>query len=116
MRVINYFIVIIFLFSISNVNAQSNMISTDSVAEQIMLGNYNPADFTSSNPITHPDSIAQAIIASVSPDSLGSYLVAMGSFYNRNTASDTVSNIKGIGAASRWAFNKFAQFSAQNEN
>jgi hypothetical protein len=116
MRFIKYFIVIVFLFSALNAGAQTSIISTDSVAEQIMLGNYNPSDFASSNPITHPDSITQAIIASVSPDSLKSYIETLGTFYNRNTGSDTVSNVMGIGAARRWAFSKFAEFSALNEN
>jgi hypothetical protein len=116
MRIINFFIVFTFLLSASRVGAQINIISTDSVAEQIMLGNYNPADFASSNPVTHPDSITQAIIASVSPDSLKSYITTLGTFYNRNTGSDTVSNTIGIGAARRWAFGKFAEFSALNEN
>lgn len=116
MRLINYFIVIAFLFSALHAGAQTNIISTDSVAEQIMLGNYNPSNYASSNPITHPDSIAQQIIASVSPDSLKSYLETLGTFYNRNSGSDTVSNVTGIGAARRWAFGKFAEFSALNEN
>ena len=115
MRIIFYSLILV-LFFVSGVSAQNNIISTDSVAEQVMLGNYNPADFTSSNPVTHPDSITQAIIASVSPDSLKSYLITLGTFYNRNTGSDTVSNTTGIGAARRWAFSKFAQFSAVNDN
>src|SRR5689334_21316342 len=81
--------------------AQQNIISTDSVALQVMQGNYNPTVFASSNPITHPDSISQQIISSVSPDSLKSYIVTLGTFYNRNTNSDTVSNATGIGAARR---------------
>ncbi len=106
----------IFLLSVLYAGAQTNIPSTDSVAEQVLLGNYNPASYASSNPVTHPDSISQAIIASVSPDSLKSYLITLGTFYNRNTGSDTVSATIGIGAARRWAFSKFAEFSALNEN
>ena len=40
----------------------------------------------------------------------------MGEFSTRNTGSDTVSTTNGIGAARRWAFDKFASFSAANEN
>ena len=116
MRLTNFFIVFALLLSAANASAQTNIISTDSVAEQIMLGNYNPTNYASSNPITHPDSITQAIIASVFPDSLKSYITTLGTFYNRNTGSDTVSNTIGIGAARRWAFGKFAAFSALNEN
>jgi hypothetical protein len=110
------FFAITILFSVLRANAQSNIISTDSIAEQVMKGNYNPIAFASSNPITHPDSITQQIIASISPDSLKSYISTLGTFYNRNTGSDTVSNVIGIGAARRWAFGKFAEFSSLNEN
>src|SRR5678815_690945 len=102
MRATRFLIGLMFLLSTFSVVAQTNILCTDSVAEQVMLGNYNPAAFASSNPITHPDSITQGIIASVSPDSLKSYLITLGTFYNRNTGSDTVSNVTGIGAARRW--------------
>ncbi|HLG35418.1 MAG TPA: M28 family peptidase [Bacteroidia bacterium] len=105
-----------FLFVASGACAQVNILSTDSLAEQIMLGNYNPANFISSNPVTHPDSISQNIIADVSADSLKSYLIALGTFHNRNTGSDTVSSVTGVGAARRWVHSKFAEFSAANDN
>src|SRR5689334_14874884 len=111
MRAIIYLCMVVWLSALS-ANAQQNIISTDSVTLQIMQGNYNPADYASSNPIIHPDSITQQIIAFVSPDSLKSYIEALGTFYNRNTNSDTVSSTTGIGAARRWAYSKFAQFSA----
>src|ERR1041385_1801993 len=116
MRLTNFFIVFALLLTAANASAQTNIICTDSIAEQIMRGNYNPADYASSNPVLYPDSISQGIISSVSTDSLKSYLITLGTFYNRNTGSDTVSNTIGIGAARRWAFSKFAAFSALNEN
>lgn len=116
MRTLLSFLVFAFTLSASNVIAQTNIICTDSVAEQILLGNYNPANYASSTPVTNPDSISQQIIASVSPDSLKGYIVSLGTFYNRNTGSDTVSTVTGIGAARRWAFSKFGEFSALNES
>src|ERR1044071_5376703 len=110
-----FFAALIIFFS-ETASAQFNILCTDSVAEHVMLGNYNPASFVSSNPVTHPDSISQQIISSVSPDTLKSYLLTLGTFHNRNTGSDTVSSTTGIGAARRWAFSKFAQFSAANDN
>lgn len=107
---------IAFLFAAPGVFAQVNILSTEILAEQIMIGNYNPASFVSSNPITHPDSISQNIITDVSADTLKNYLVMLGSFHNRNTGSDTVSSVTGIGAARRWVFSKFAEFSAANDN
>ena len=105
----------VFLLHISS-RAQVNIVCTDSLAEQIILGNYNPGSFVYSNPITHPDSISQNILASVSADTLKSYLITLGTFHNRNTASDTISSLTGIGAARRWAFSKFAEFSTANDN
>jgi hypothetical protein len=104
------------LFSANISLAQVNILSTDSLAEQIMLGNYNPLNFISSNPVTHPDSISQSIVAGVSPDSLKSYLVTLSTFHNRSTGSDTVSSTTGIGAARRWVFSKFAEYSAAHDN
>lgn len=96
--------------------AQSNMISTNPVAEQVMLGNYNAATYLAANIINGPGTIAQELDLRVSPDSLHAYLNELRKFQNRNTGSDTVSNTKGIGAARRWIYSKFQQFSAQNEN
>lgn len=112
---VKHFFVFAFFFSITGAFAQVNILCTDSMAEQVMRGNYNPALFVSSNPVTHPDSISQAIIADVSVDSLKSYLITLGTFHNRNSGSDTVSSSTGIGAARRWAFSKFGEFSAANE-
>jgi len=97
------------------VAAQTNMISINPVAEQVMLGNYSPAVYTPSVVVSHPDDLVSAIIADVSPDSLKAYLLKMSSFENRNTGADTVSNVTGMGAARRWVHQKFSEFSAQNE-
>lgn len=110
-----YFLIVLSVIS-SAVKSQTNIISTNILAEQIMLGNYNPAQYTASNVINHPDSISQGIMNDVSPDSLKSYITRLAAYGNRNTASDTVSNTFGVGAARRWVFQKFNEFSAANEN
>ena len=105
------------LSGVSNsVFAQTNILSTNSIAEQIMLGSYDPNSYAASGIINHPDSLSRGINGRVSPDSMKVYLEVLRSFQNRNTGSDTVSNTKGIGAARRWVYSKFEQFSAQNEN
>ncbi len=86
------------------------------MANQVLLGNYDPSTFLATNILNHPDSISQGINESVSADSLKDYIITLASFQNRNTGSDTVSSTKGIGAARRWVFQKFQQFSAANEN
>jgi hypothetical protein len=93
--------------------AQTNIISTNPVAEQIMLGNYNPATWTPATIINHHDSIVNGINSRISTDSLLSYLEVLSTFHNRNTGADTVSNITGIGAARRWIYSKFEEFSLQ---
>src|SRR6185312_5192132 len=94
----------------------TNIIVTDSVAEQVMLGNYNPSTFLASHILNDPDTISRGISARISSDSLHTFIDSLISFQNRNTGSDTISATKGIGAARRWAYAKFQQFSAENEN
>jgi len=96
--------------------SQTNMISTNAVAEQIMLGNYDPTVYTATQVINHPDSVSSGITARVSPDSIRSYLEVLRSFQTRNTGSDTVSSVKGIGAARRWVHGMLERFGTQNEN
>ena len=96
--------------------SQTNIICTNTVAQQVMKGNYNPASFLPAVSISYPDSVAAHLQHNVSADSLKSYIVQLQTFHNRNSGSDTVSSSIGIGAARRWAFNKFQQFSAANDN
>jgi len=60
-----------------NAFAQTNIISTNSIAEDILLGNYTPNDYEPSQLITNPKEIANGIMGDVSPDSLKSYLVKL---------------------------------------
>jgi hypothetical protein len=97
-------------------DAQTNIHLTNPAADAVLHGNYLPSTYQSSQPIDHPDTIARDIQAMVSPDSLRSYLEAFTSFQNRNSGSDTLSSTKGIGAARRWAYEKFAEFGQANDN
>jgi hypothetical protein len=95
---------------------QSNIVSSNAVAEQILLGNYSPATYAGSPVLNHPDTISKGIDNRVRPDSLLSYLKVLRTYKNRNSGSDTISSTKGIGAARRWIHTKFQQFSSQNQN
>src|SRR4051812_25896434 len=86
----------ILLFSSSS--KSQTIVATNALAEQIMLGNYNPASYTATTVISNHSAIAQGINNGVSPDSLHRYLYSLSTFYNRNMMSDTVSSTKGIGA------------------
>ncbi len=95
---------------------QTAITSTDSLAARIMMGNYDPVAYLASAIIDDPTSISTDLRATISADSLHKWLDVLGSFQNRNTGSDTLSAIKGIGAARRWIYAKFGQFGAVNEN
>ena len=96
--------------------SQTNILFTTPLSEQLIKGNFNPNSYLSSTPINQHDEVVSFIQNNINPDSLKSYILQLASFYNRNTGSDTVSVTTGIGAARRWAFQKFSNFSVQAEN
>ncbi len=107
----------LFLLALTSVAgfSQANMLSTNPVAEDIMLGNYDPANYPVQAGLNHPDIIVPAILANVSPDSLKEYLIKLSAFETRNTGSDTLSPVRGIGAARRWVYQKFQEASVASE-
>ncbi|MFM8241381.1 MAG: M28 family peptidase [Crocinitomicaceae bacterium] len=107
---------IIFCFCSEHIISQTNILFTNSTSEQVLKGNFNPNNYLSSTPINQHDAIVSYIQNNMSHDSLKAYILKLAMFENRNTASDTVSSTTGIGAARRWAFQKFSSFSAQAEN
>ena len=109
-------LLLLFLLSPYFAFSQTNILTTNPVAEQVLLGNFNPADYAASAVVTDPAVIATGLNARISPDSLKAYIVKMGTFKTRNSGSDTLSPVSGIGAARRWVHERFAEFSAQNEN
>lgn len=106
----------LFISQIQLVNAQSNIHVTNTQAENILRGNYNPADYTPAKTSFLPKDVVASIHSSVSPDSLKNILFRLQKFGNRNTASDTLSNLRGIGAVRRWIYSYFEKVSADNEN
>lgn len=107
---------ILFALSTAGLWAQTNITVSNPVALNIMLGNYDPAIYTQTTVISHPDSISSGIYQNISPDSLKENIIKLGSFGNRNSGSDTLSPTFGIGAARAWVYNKFQQYSNANEN
>jgi hypothetical protein len=95
---------------------QNNMTLSNPVARQVLLGNYDPVSFTPSVVINNADSLLNGLIARVSKDTLQVWLQKIDTYQNRNTGSDTVSQVRGIGAVRRWIFSKFNEISAGNEN
>lgn len=95
---------------------QTSILITSTEVDNIMKGTYTPSTYQASTVINNPNTISSELLSRISPDSMKAYLFALKSFQNRNSASDTVSTTRGIGAARRWAYNKFLQYSAANEN
>jgi len=54
----------------------------------------------------------QAILDSISASNIRSYLDTLVGFYYRHTMDDTLSPTTGMGAARRWVYRKFQEFSA----
>lgn len=107
-------LVAFFLFSVAA--AQNNVHFTSAELTQVVDRNYNAASYASTQAMTDPHQIAQDIQNSVNADSLHAYLVRLSEFETRNSGSDTVSDTRGMGAARRWAKNRFDQISQDNEN
>lgn len=107
---------IFFLLTTSLLNCQTNLLVTNTIADQVIKGNFDPLQFASSNPVSDHQQIVQYIQNNIQPDSLKSYILKLATFENRNTGSDTLSSTTGIGAARRWAFSKFQEFSSLAEN
>lgn len=105
--------IVLLTFTLS---AQTNFLVTNTLADSVLSGNYNPVDYAAGTVIDDPALIATEINARISPDSLKSYIKALSSFGNRNTGSDTVSASWGIGAARRWVLSQFQSFNAENED
>jgi len=95
--------------------AQTNQTVSSSEVNKILLGTYNPVNYQASTVITDPGVISAGLMNGISTDSLRADLFALAGFKNRNTFSDTSSSTKGIGAARRWVYNKFLQYSTANE-
>jgi hypothetical protein len=93
---------------------QTQILVTNSAADSVLMGRYNPSRYAGE---AFPGDIAAIVpdmAARISPDSLRNYLTRLVSFHNRNSGADTVSPDTGIGAARRWIYSRFQQFSAQS--
>ena len=93
---------------------QFNILSTNSLAEQILLGNYDPADYAPATPDPAPAVLAAELNARISVDSLKASILQLATFRNRNSGADTLSTATGIGAARRWVYQKFDEFGTGN--
>lgn len=97
-------------------SAQFTSITCNSPAAlQAMKGQHDPSEYAASVVINDHEQIICALRTAVVADSLKAYLERIAAFGTRNTYSDTVSATTGYGAARRWAYAKFQEFSSANE-
>ncbi len=99
-----------------SINAQTNIHFTNSVIYDILKGNYDPSVYLPPFPVDDPGIISDNLSERVNPDSLKATLLVLQQFHNRNTASDTVSETTGIGAARKWVLSEFERHSMKHFN
>lgn len=93
----------------------SSIACSNAAALQAMKGQHDPAQYAASTVVQDHEDIICALRTLVNPDSLKASLEELVSFGTRNTYSDTVSANVGIGAARRWAFDRFQRISDAQE-
>jgi hypothetical protein len=106
---------LVMLITTASAQTVINITCTPPQAEQVMKGQYEPGDYAATNVISHHGTILCELRTAVSADSLRSHLEKLTTFHTRHAFSDTLSPDTGIGAARRWAFGKFQEFSTANE-
>ncbi len=97
-------------------SAQTNISVSNSEADAIIHGNYDPSSYIPEVIINNSDSILNGVINRVESDTMISWLSRINSYHNRNSGSDTVSEIRGIGAVRRWIHSKLIEISLANED
>lgn len=93
----------------------TNIVVTDAEVEQVLRGQYDPAIYAASSPITDHATMLCEMRHALDADSLRAALEVLEGFHTRHSYSDTVSDTQGIGAARRWAFAHFARTGQANE-
>ncbi len=88
----------------------TNISVTNPTVDAILKGNYNPTVYAPGQVVNHSTVVA-GLQNNINPDSLKSSILKLATFKNRNTGADTVSAVIGIGAARRWVYSKFEDFS-----
>ena len=105
-----------FIFVVLGTIAQTQISISSQTADNILKGNYNPADYTNTPLKASPKDLPNEIYGQINTDSLKSYITTLSKFYTRHTSSDTISSDTGIGATRRWVHQKFQQFSSASNN
>src|SRR5688572_1478984 len=111
-----FFLLFLGIFFQQAAKAQTNMSFTNPEIYNILKGNYDPQDYLPPFPVSDPTFISLGINNLINTDSLKATLFELRKFHNRNSASDTVSADRGIGAARKWVLKKFNEYAVQNSS
>jgi hypothetical protein len=111
-----FFILLTLAIISGRISSQTNMTVSNPFVLPVLTGNYNPVLYTPPVIINDPDSILHGIVNRCSKDKLMRNLANIDSYYNRNSGSDTVSSVHGIGAVRRWIYGKLLEYSALCDN
>ncbi len=104
-------LVILAMMITSGITAQENTHFTNPLIFDILKGNYDPGDYLPAFPVDDPYAISEDLVNRINPDSMKATLLALRTFHNRNTGSDTTAVDKGIGAARKWVLSQFDRYS-----
>jgi hypothetical protein len=104
---------LLFLVSTAMTNAQTNISCSSLEIENVLIGNYDSSTFSNNLLASGKSEIISAILQNANSDSLKQSILELNNFKTRHSASDTVSDLSGMGAARRWGFNKFQNLNAQ---
>ncbi len=96
--------------------SQTNMFISNSVAEKILLGDYQPDTYAAELIIDEKVEILETLSNEVSSENILELLLFLDTFHNRNTGSDTMSLRTGIGACRTWIKSYFDLISRNNDN
>jgi len=108
--------IFLFLISLPAFPQASNISCSSPLAERVMLGTYSPTEFSAPLISLRTDSLPARLMNQISPDSIKAYTIRLARYHNRNSGSDTLSALKGIGAARRWIYQRFAGWSVASGN
>ena len=94
----------------------TNISFSNATAANVLNGIYTPSTYNAASVQNIPDSIMKGLTTKLNPDSIKSYFLQLGTFFNRHSANQLVSTTQGITASVDWVNSKFREFSAANNN
>jgi len=107
----NYLFLFAFIFIQTALFSQENIHWSNPIMGDILTGDFDPQMYSAGIVIDDPNVISKELDDRLDESLLKQYLEEMSTFENRNTGADTLSLIRGMGAARNWALDKFQLFS-----